>query len=159
MKRVIKIELSVESCLTALKELEEYRKHIEPKLKEVCRRLAEIGVQAARAHLQFGGGNTDASIEEPVAMKNGYKIVMSGEDVYFVEFGTGYFTFPHGEAVPVPVYPGSYSEQHAQKFSQYGFWWYGGEQYEGTPAYAPLLFASQAIRDAMPRIVREVFGT
>ena len=128
--RKIVVELSAESCNRAVKELEKYQKEIKPKLEEVCRRLAQIGVEAA----------TDAVIEEPVQIDNGYKIVMSGEDVYFVEFGTGEFTYRHGNEVSVPVYPGSYSEQHAQQFSKYHFWWYGGEQYEG------------------PRIVKEVFG-
>ena len=82
---------------------------------------------------------------------------MSGKDVYFIEFGTGNFTYRHGEEVSVPVYPGSYSEKHARQFSQYHFWWYGGQQYEGTPAYRPLLFAGQAIQQAVPRIAKEVF--
>ena len=157
MKRIT-LELSVESCHKALKELEQYKKDIEPKLQEICKKLAEIGAEAARAHLVTQDGNTSAVIEEPVPIDNGYKIVMSGEDVYFIEFGTGEFTYPHGSEVSVPVYPGSYSEQHAQQFSKYRFWWYGGQQYEGTPAYRPLLYASQAIRQAMPRVVREVFG-
>ena len=156
--RQIVVELSAESCNRAVKELEKYQKEVKPKLEEVCRRLAQIGVEAARAHLVLADGNTDAVIEEPVQIDNGYKIVMSGEDVYFVEFGTGNFAYRHGNEVSVPVYPGSYSEQHAQQFSKYHFWWYGGQQYEGTPAYRPLLYAGQAIRQAMPRIVKEVFG-
>ena len=155
--RTISLELSAESCLVAAKELEEYEKSVKPKLEEICKRLAQIGVEAARAHLMLADGNTEATIEEPVKIDNGYKIVMSGADVYFIEFGTGNFAYRHGNEVSVPVYPGSYSEKHAQQFSKYHFWWYGGQQYEGTPAYRPLLYAGQAIRQAMPRIVKEVF--
>ena len=154
----IEIELTPKSCNRAVKELESYQEEIKPKLEEVCRRLAEIGAETARQHLRLENGNVDATIEDPIKIDNGYKIVMSGEDVYFVEFGTGNFAYSHGNAVSVPVYPGSYSEKHAQQFSKYGFWWYGGEQFEGTPAYRPLLYAGMAIRQAMPRIVREVFG-
>ena len=154
----IEVELSVRGCNSAVKELEEYEKAVKPKLNEICRRLAEIGAETARAHLILADGNTDATIEDPVPIDNGYKIVMSGEDVYFVEFGTGEFTYRHGNETSVPVYPGSYSEAHAQQFSKYHFWWYGGEQYEGTPAYRPLLYAGQAIRQAMPKVVKEVLG-
>ena len=154
----ISVELSRESCASAVKELEKYQKEIKPKLQEVCRRLANIGAETARQYLMLENGNIDAAIEDPTPIENGYKIVMSGADVYFIEFGTGNFAYPHGNEVSVPVYPGSYSEQHAQQFSKYGFWWYGGEQFEGTPAYRPLLHAGVAIRQAMPRVVKEVFG-
>lgn len=157
MKRIT-IELSPDSCARAIDELKQYEKDIKPKLDEVCRRLAQVGVETARQHLVLANGNVDAAIEEPVKIENGYKIVMSGADVYFIEFGTGEFTYPHGNEVSVSVYPGSYSEQHAQQFSKYRFWWYGGEQFEGTAAYRPLLYAGIAIRQAMPRIVKEVFG-
>lgn len=157
MKR-IEVELSTESCEKAVQALNAYKEKVLPKLDEVCKRLAEIGAEAAREHLQLENGNTDAKIEDPVPIKNGYKIVMSGEDAYFIEFGTGEFTYAHGEEVSVPVYPGSYSEEHAQQFSKYRFWWYGGEQFEGTPAFRPLLYAGMAIREAMPKVVKEVFN-
>lgn len=156
--KTIAIELSPESCAKAAKELSKYDSDIKPKLDEVCRRLAEVGAAAARSHLRLDNGNTDVTIEEPVKIANGYKLVMSGEDVYFVEFGTGEFTYKHGNEVSVPVYPGSYSEQHAQMFSKYRFWWYGGEQYEGTPAYRPLFYAGQAMRQEIQNIMREVLG-
>ena len=154
----ITLELSVESCQKALKELEQYKKEIKPKLQEVCKRLAEIGVQTARMHLQLADGNDSATIEEPVEIANGYKVVMSGEDVYFIEFGTGDAARSHGDAVSVPIYPGSYSEQHAQKYSTYGVWYYQKQPYYSTPAYMPMYYAGKAMREAMPRIVKEVFG-
>ena len=157
MKQIV-LELSPDSCKRAIEELKQYEKNAKPKLDEVCRRLAQVGVETARQHLMLQDGNVNATIEEPVKIENGYKIVMSGEDVYFIEFGTGEFTYPHGNEVSVPVYPGSYSEQHAKQFSRYRFWWYGGQQYEGTPAYRPLLYAGIAMRQAMPRIVKEVFN-
>lgn len=154
----ITIELAPRSCDKALKEIDKYKGKIKPKLDEICKRLAQIGAETARQHLMLENGNTDAVIEDPVQIENGYKIVMSGEDVYFIEFGTGEFTYAHGNEVSVPVYPGSYSEEHAQQFSKYRFWWYGGEQFEGTYAYRPLLYAGMAIRANAQRIADEVFG-
>ncbi len=156
--KTITIELSADSCKKALEELKRYKKGIKPKLDEVCKRLAEIGALEAQAHLVLANGNTDASILQPVKIDNGYKLVMQGEDVYFVEFGTGDAANPNGYAVSVPVYPGSYSESHGEKYATYGFWWYGGEKLTGTPASMPMYYAEKAIRANIDRVVREVLG-
>ena len=157
--KTITLELSKESCTAALKELKKFEKDIKPKLNEVCKRLAKIGVDEAKAHLVLADGNDDAVIGEPVPIDNGYKIVMSGTDVYFVEFGTGDSAATHSYYTPlVNVYPGSYSEQHAQKYSEYGFWWYGGQRYTETPAYMPMYYAGKKMREELPRIVHEVFS-
>ena len=156
MKR-IKLELSPESCEKALEELSDYKEQIEPRLIEVCKRLAEIGAETARQHLMLQDGNINATIEDPIPIDNGYKIVMSGEDVYFVEFGTGDQVDPHFDT-QIPVAWGTWSAEHKQQLWNYGFWWYGGQQYKGTPAYRPLLYADIAMRQAMQRIVNEVFS-
>jgi hypothetical protein len=128
-------------------------------MDEVCKRLAEIGAQEAEAHLVRSNGNTDAYIDPPTPIANGYKLSMSGSDVYFVEFGTGVDADAHGFTPLGSVYPGSYSEQHAHLFSENGFWWYGGEKLEGTPAYMPMYYAEKKMREELPRIAREVFST
>lgn len=157
MPKQIILELSKESCRKALRELEKYQKEIKPKLEEVCKRLAEIGAQEANTRIIIANGNTDATITTE-QMSNGYKLLMSGADVYFIEFGTGDAANANGYSVSVPVYPGSYSEQNAERYSTYGFWWYGGEKLTETPAYMPLYYAGKKMRDEMPRIVKEVFG-
>ena len=154
----ISIELTADSCRAAVEELRQYRKEIKPKLDEVCKRLVEIGMLEAQLHLVLSNGNTDATILQPVKIDNGYKLVMQGEDVYFVEFGTGDAANPNGYAVSVPVYPGSYSESHGEKYATYGFWWYGGEKLTETPAYMPMYYAGKRMREELPKIVKEVFG-
>lgn len=153
----ITIDLSVESCKKALDELKTYQKEIKPKLNEVCKRLAEIGRD--RAQMIFdsageGNGNVTVTVE-PIG--NGWKIVASGHDVYFIEFGTGDEVDPHYD-VSVPVFSGSWSMKHAQRWAQYGFWYYRKVRYEGTPAYMPMYYAEKAIRENEKRIVQEVFG-
>lgn len=157
MPKQIILELSKASCQKALRELEKYQKEIKPKLEEVCKRLAEIGAQEANTRIIIANGNTDATITTE-QMSNGYKLIMSGADVYFIEFGTGDAANANGYSVSVPVYPGSYSEQNAERYSTYGFWWYGGEKLTETPAYMPLYYAGKKMRDEMPRIIKEVFG-
>ena len=156
--KIIKVELSVKSINAAISELKKFERDLPKKMDEVCKRLAEIGAQEAQAHLVLANGNTGASIDPPVPIANGYKITMSGEDVYFIEFGTGNAADPHGFTPLVSVYPGSYSEQHAKKFSEQGFWYYAGERLEETPAYMPMYYAEKKIRAELPRIAREVFS-
>lgn len=156
MPKQIILELSKESCQKALKELEKYQREVKPKLVEVCKRLAEIGREEANAHLALANGNDDARIDiEP--MDGGYKLVMSGSDVYFIEFGTGSDVDAHYET-SVPVFAGSWSMEHSQQYARHGWWWYGGEIYTGTPAYMPMYYAGKKMREEIPRIVKEVFG-
>ena len=156
--RTIAIQLSADSCEKALEELNKYQKEVEPKMQEVCRRIAEIGAQEARAHLILDNGNTDATISDPIPTENGYKIVMSGSDVYFVEFGTGNDVNAYSPNVTVLVAPGSWSETHAQRYTTYGFWYYNKVRYEGTPAYMPMYYAGRKMREEAHRIVKEVFS-
>lgn len=158
MKHII-IELSPESCDRALEELKAYQSELLPKMDEVCRRLAEIGIMEAQMHISQANGNTDVRIEStPIKIPNGYKVVMNGKDAYFVEFGTGDDVNAYTPNVTVLVAPGSWSETHARRYMDYGFWYYAGVRYEGTPAYMPMYYAGKAIRDNTKRIMREVFG-
>ena len=50
--RTITIELSVESCNKALKELEEYRKKLKSALDEICKRVAEFGLTRAEMYFE-----------------------------------------------------------------------------------------------------------
>ena len=155
--RKISFQLSADSCERAAMEIEKYAKGIKPKLDEVCRRLAEIGVQEANAHLTGSYSNGGAYIGPPEKIDNGYKIVMSGEDVYFIEFGTGNEVSPHFDT-SIPVAWGTWSAEHAQMLWNFGYWWYEGIRYEGTPAYMPMYYASRAIRENAKRVAQEVFS-
>ena len=157
--RTIMIELSPSSCAKALKELEKYQKEIKPKLDEVCKRLAEIGRDEAISivdTIRMQEGNTVERVEA-VPIENGWKIVMEGEDVYFIEFGTGSGVSPHYDT-SVPAAWGTWSAEHSQMLWRQGFWYYDNVRYEGTPAYMPMYYAEKKMREEMPRVVREVFG-
>lgn len=157
--KTITLELSVESCKKALKEIERYEKQIKPKLDEVCKRLAEIGRDEAIAvveRIPLVAGNTVERIEV-VPIENGYKIVMEGNDVYFIEFGTGDGVSKHYDT-SVPVAYGSWSAAHSQMLWKNGFWYYDNVRYTGTPAYMPMYYAEKKMREEKPRVMREVFG-
>lgn len=158
MKKII-IELSTSSCNKALQELKAYQREIVPKLDEVCRRLAEIGRDEAASVISGIRGSEGNSVNrlDVVKLGNGYKIVMEGSDVYFIEFGTGDGVSAHYDT-SVPVAWGTWSAEHRQMLWRKGFWYYDGVKYTGTPAYMPMYHAEKKMREEAPRIVKEVFG-
>ena len=158
MKRIT-IELSPSSCQKALEELKRYEREIRPKLDEVCRRLAEIGREEAVSivdGIKLSEGNSVERVDV-VKIGNGYKLVMEGKDVYFIEFGTGDGVSANYDT-SVPVAWGSWSAEHSQMLFKYGFWYYDKVRYTGTPAYMPMYYAEKKMREEMPREVKEVFG-
>lgn len=155
MKKIT-LELSLSSCKDALNELKRYQNVIKPKLDEVCKRLAEIGAEEARNRVRGNYGNTDITITVE-KIDNGYKIVASGTDVYFIEFGTGDQVSAHYDT-SVPVGWGTWSVAHKQMLYRYGFWTYKGEELTGTEAEKPMFYAEQKIRQEEERVAREVFG-
>ena len=157
--RTITIELSSDGCAEALRKIEEYKKNIKPKLDEVCRRLAEIGRDEAISvvdQIRAAEGNVVERIEA-VPIENGWKIVMSGEDVYFIEFGTGDGVEPHFDTT-VPVAWGTWSAENDQILWNQGFWYYDKVRYTGTTAYMPMYYAEKAMRENLSRVVKEVFS-
>ena len=158
MKKIV-IDLSEESFASAISELAVYNREIKPRLEEVCRRLAQIGADEAKRIVAQSGnyGNGAATVSDPIPIGNGYKVSMSGSDIYFIEFGTGNQVSPHG-TTDVPVAWGSWSAEHSQKLWKYGFWYFQGEKLEGTPAYKPLFYAEQEIRHNAQKVIDEVFG-
>ena len=155
----ITLQLSADSCRDAVKELEKYKKEITPKLDEICRRLAEIGRDEAISiinQVKLAEGNAVERVDT-VKINNGWKIVMEGEDVYFIEFGTGDGVEPHYDT-SVPVAWGTWSAEHNQVLWNKGFWYYNHIRFEGTPAYMPMYYAEKAMRENVNRITQEVFG-
>lgn len=164
--RKITISLSTDSVDKALEELKRYQREIRPKLDEICRRLAELGAEKARKIIadakkneKEGNGDATVSVEK---ISNGYKIVAKGEDIYFIEFGTGNSAgMFYGDGLPltsVPVYPGSYSELNAGMYAKWGYWFYRGKIMSSTDVYMPMYHAEQTIRENKNRIAQEVFS-
>lgn len=162
--KTVTLQLSPGSCQDLISELKSYEDTIDRKINLVCKRLAEVGADEARIHAipatsgYYGNDDVHVSIEP---YDKGWKVVMSGADIYFVEFGTGMFAGEYaGNAsnVSVGIMPGDYSDTHAQQYSNKGYWFYDNVFYRGTPAEMPMYWAGRRMREEMPRIVREVFG-
>lgn len=157
--KTLEIKLSPSSCDKAVKELAKRDFNQNHKIDELIARLAEIGLSEAQLRFQMGAhsGNENYAVAiEPI--ENGYKIVASGQDIYFIEFGTGDAAGEHpmGDRVSVGTFPGDWSETHARQYYDYGSWFYDGIQYHETPAEMPMYWAIQVMRENLQRIMGEV---
>lgn len=137
--------------------LERVQKLLDAKasVAEIAKRLCEVGEPIIRAT----HGNHARVWTEPT--ENGYKISAEGEDVLFIEFGTGDragVLSPWYDEVPADARPGSWSETHAQQYSTQGYWYFGGKRYEFTEPHPAFYDAYQAMVEALPQIAQEVFG-
>lgn len=124
------------------------------KLLEVAETLCAIGQEIASAGF---GGHASVTTEP---MQGGYKIVISGEEVLFIEFGTGDAAGIHAaqyDAVPEVVRPGSWSETHAHQYERLGFWFWHNQKFTETPPHPYTYDAYQAMVEALPRVINEVF--
>ena len=129
--------------------------HLREKVEEVAKRLCKVGEPI----IQATHGNHARVWSEPT--ENGYKICAEGEDVLFIEFGTGDragVLSPWYDQVPSEVRPGSWSESHAQMYSRYGFWVFAGQIYHYTEPHPAFYYAYQAMVEALPQIAQEVFS-
>lgn len=135
----------------AIQRIEKYV-DMSAKLSELAERLAQVG--EAEAAKTYGERVTHQLTED------GARITISGEDVLFIEFGTGDAAGIHAaqyDAVPSVVRPGSWSETHAHQYEMLGFWWWHNTRFTETPPHPGAYDAYQAMVQALPQIAEEVF--
>ena len=134
----------------ALQTIQRYA-DIDARMRELLHRLREIGEPIIR------------SVHKGVTAEetgNTLKITASGEDVLFIEFGTGDMAGVMDamyDAVPSVVGQGTWSATHAQMYSRYGFWVFAGSIYHYTEPHPVFYYAYQAMIEQLPQIVRDVF--
>lgn len=136
------------------KAIQRIEKYVDLKAKssELAERLAQVGeAEAAKTY----GAMVAYQLTE-----DGARITISGEDVLFIEFGTGDAAGIHAaqyDAVPSVVRPGSWSETHAHQYEMLGFWWWHNTRFTETPPHPGAYDAYQAMVQALPQIAEEVF--
>lgn len=153
-----------EDFLNVAKDLRRIASEMEQKGIEICRRLAELGMRVAS--INYAGGFIDGNDAVTVTIepiKNGYKIVASGEDVYFLEFGTGVAAGNGYDTSvidpPVDITPGSWSETHKRQFSEKGYWYYNGRKYEMTTPRMGMYHAAKEVERNIKRVAEEVLNS
>ena len=146
------MQISIKGIDHAIRTIERYT-DINAKLNELAERLCrEVGLPVIQS-VHHG------AYINPVA--NGYSIVAEGENVLFIEFGTGDSAGVMDalyDAVPPEVGQGTWSATHAQMYTRYGFWVFAGTIYHETPPHPVFYYAYRDMVEAIPRIAREVFA-
>ena len=151
----------IDDVLAKLKKVET----IDKALQEACLELIEEAEQIVlQAYGTQGDGNCDY-VTEIVPMPNGCKLVVSGADVGFLEFGAGTMTDGgdiFATEVDYAVAPGSWSEVHSKRFSEHGFWYWMKHRYEyimpTRGAERALEYCRNHWREAVERKVNEWIG-
>lgn len=154
----------IDGLRKAADELRKTADDMERKGVEICKRLAEIGLRVASINYAVGSmdGNDDVEVTiEPI--EHGYKIMANGEDVYFLEFGTGVAAgFGYDTSTinpPVDISPGSWSKTHKRLFSEKGYWYYNGRKYDMTTPRMGMYHAAKEIEQNLKRIAEEVLNS
>lgn len=129
--------------------------HLREKVEEVAKRLCKVGEPI----IQATHGNHARVWSEPT--ENGYKVCAEGEDILFIEFGTGLKAGQDAhlyDEVPGVVGEGTWSATHAKMYSTWGFWVFAGEIYYYTEPHPAFYYAYQTMVEALPQIAQEVFS-
>lgn len=157
------INVTVRGLDEAIQALETYSSGIRQRANELCRRLAEMG--ATNVSLLFARaiytGPNDFNVSVEAAGNNGYRILVSGQSVLFVEFGAGItYGEGHPQAAEFGYGPGTYP---GQKHALTGKGWYlpkdkGGEHTYGNPPNRPMYNTAQDLKGEIERVAREVFS-
>lgn len=168
-KRVIKIGLSTDSIDRAIQELQTYRQELRQKCSIFVQRLAEIGIETIDAHKYSRGDSDFNDMRTHVWLDDRgsnvfAKLVLSGKDVAFIEFGAGVHYngsgSPHPYGPPLGMVIGSYGKGHGLDDS----WRYYDEERGqfrlsyGTEAAMPMYNADREIRQKFLSIAKEVFS-
>lgn len=136
------------------------------KYQQYLDELGEMGEETASSI--FGSapgddGNTDVTVHREYDSTDdawSFRIVASGHDATFMEFGTGVETVVTRPTVQsdFDIAPGSWSAEHDGQFSRTGFWYYKNQKYAGTPPVGAMQEACNTMEQWSSTIARRVFG-
>lgn len=155
----------------ALRVVEEYQKRLTDKTNELIHRLAEIGVEVARAGFEAApyDGIKEFSVTFEDRDTNTVAVIATGRTVLFLEFGAGVY------------YPDSHPYANGMVHGTYGkgkganpYWFYTGQPgtaggelayghinttiTHGNPASMAMYEAHKRVKEDIVRIAREVFN-
>ena len=159
-KHTISVDLlSPRSVDRALEELRKLEEEFDKKVNIFLERLANLG----RETLDGLGYTVDSGAITVTVEKidDGYCINAAGQGIVFLEFGAG-DTVASGNRyagqMPFEVRPGSYSETHAQQYSNYGIWIFGGVIYTEIMPRNGMQTVWETIMQEWRSIAKEVFS-
>lgn len=150
------MQIKISGIDHAIRTIARYNK-LQDKLMEVAYRLCEIGSTVCDSVYH---STVSIYVERT---DTGAKVVCSGDDVLFIEFGTGDAAGAMAslyDAVPPEVGRGTWSATHAQQYTRWGFWYWPpgtGRTISETKPHPATYEAYREMVQAIPRVVNEVF--
>lgn len=160
----IKVDLfNPNSIDSAIRRIDKTRNAMDKLAFEATEKLAKLGCQVVKEN--FSLLDSDETKEYIVDFKkttDGYVIYATGENVIFLEFGTGDFVtdleYPEAEGLP-SLAAGSWSVSEGKGvYAKYGFWHYKRKLFRGTYATRGFYYANDTIKLEAVRIIKEVFA-
>lgn len=163
----INIKLSAQGIDKAIAQLEKYRDSIEPKAKEVCKRLAESGISIVDTAYTQAKADSDSPYgwsTKVFGTEHGAKLGVWGQAVAFWEFGAGVTAgqdYPTEYTGGVDTTPGSWSQSELGKgqfnLATHPYWHWHGNRYTGLyPSYG-MYNASKHIEKTAERELKRAF--
>ena len=133
--------------------------------REYMRELTDAGVQMASDTFNSVDPvyeNVDVAVTAQTEDGIDYRIIASGHDAAFIEFGAGVNAGVRRPTVQADfdISPGSWSSSEGGQgeFAKYGSWHHGGHKYFGAPAMGGMQEACNTMQQQSPNIARRVFG-
>ena len=164
----LRMDLSTKNVRKIAEQLAEIKQGFNMKVWKASRITAEhvkrfIDLQYATATDYIGWRDVDVEVIQ-LPKRAGYRVAAHGEDIYFLEYGTGVYAGmnkPSDVRLAVPAEPGVWSQNYGQGQYVRGtheYWMYGPVKIKGSrPAWA-FHYARQYSPDFIRDAVREVFG-
>lgn len=165
--------LDRDSINDAIAQINGYKKSLNSKIESILTELTAMGQRIVETQYSIGqivNGIGEFETRPEYEMfevycevgGNNAMIIAEGENVVFLEFGTGVATTDttaemETEGLP-PIYEGSWSETEGTGvFARHGYWHYNGVLYMGTVATQGFYFASKEIKQRAVEVAKRVF--
>lgn len=173
--KTINVQLSEAGIQQAIKEIDEWNKQFQERVREFAKRLADEGCHITQMKIFANVSSeykpdtvkvyADASPDGNLTYKVSY--YMEGREAIFIEFGAGvYYNGPLGSSrhpkagdMNGDVTIGSWSfGPNGKGLAGNDGWFYGGRYTHGTPTFMPMYSGAQELAQKIQTIAKEVFN-
>lgn len=151
----------MQGTAAVLRRLNAIKEQIAKLPEEVAGYADGLAIKMNSEYAGFSSEPEDVSVYVE-RLQDGCNIVGAGEDIFFVEFGTGLFYSRNPMPHPYNV-PASWSATHAQfltdpaKLAKYkGYWPYNGRWISGQPSANVFYEAGKTVNQEVPKYIEKV---
>ena len=172
-RRKYAVRLNTESIGGLIRYLETYSLNLPTKCEQFVKRLGDIGIRVVNTEYPKTTADPDYDLSHTTELQLSSvgnttvgRLIVSGEQVMFIEFGAGVFyngtagTSPHPQGKKKGYTIGSYGKHYGRRRA----WYYQDEETgeyiktHGVKAQMPVWKASQEMLAQVKDIAREVFN-